>query len=297
MPLRYDFLKSGLVPYTVPPECEDDCAICGSAYSNASKLPCGHVFDYDCIKKWLSMKGRNTCPMCKTVLFSLPEDEDRNFGQDRREFVVTALRRSGLNEGDVLTSIEKFDCSPPSIPALQRATAHASQFLAHDPRTNDAASMSGPVIVRTQDLLASFIAMGNLIPALAIAQGREYGRQDATDWKLVLGRLWHILKSLDGKKLDALVMPVKLRKEVKKLLEGCYSDAAAISFLFVYADLSHSNPRYDDLQLLLNYLTMRCWMMQRDEEASEARRKDEKAKKREERRESKIVGKVMALLR
>ncbi len=43
-----------------------DCSICLSTFKNlkhTSKLPCGHIFDTSCIKKWL--KEKKICPLCR----------------------------------------------------------------------------------------------------------------------------------------------------------------------------------------------------------------------------------------
>jgi hypothetical protein len=46
-----------------PEEVRDDCTICQDRPRAPVKLPCGHIFCYDCIAKWLSTKG--TCPVCR----------------------------------------------------------------------------------------------------------------------------------------------------------------------------------------------------------------------------------------
>jgi hypothetical protein len=290
MQTRDSFLATGLVP-CIPREDEEDCVICGEPYTDPVKLrPCGHVFDGVCVQKWLMMKSRNTCPLCKIELFTIPKNEDLQVGQPRHELAVVALRNSGLNNTETLTSIEKFGCSPPSIPALQRATAHATGFLASAPQTNDARGLSGPAVIRTQSLFASFIAMGNLIPAMAAAQGRPYGRRDSADWKLVVCQLASILAREDGKKFDAMVMAAKLRKELRKQLNGLYSDANYITFMFVYSDPLRPNEPYEDLQALLDYLTLCCWKIQRQEEIDARRLQGQKERARQERKAGKKGG-------
>ncbi|ORZ36040.1 hypothetical protein BCR44DRAFT_59891 [Catenaria anguillulae PL171] len=49
-------------------EAEIACSICtdtlsGEGDSDARKLPCGHMFDRECIVPWLEL--RNTCPVCR----------------------------------------------------------------------------------------------------------------------------------------------------------------------------------------------------------------------------------------
>ncbi len=44
-----------------------DCTICKNEYQNDSfviQLPCGHFFDVECIKKWMT-DYHNSCPMCR----------------------------------------------------------------------------------------------------------------------------------------------------------------------------------------------------------------------------------------
>merc|ERR1712146_709073 len=58
-----------------------DCAICKSDFSDREKvrrLPCGHVFHYACVDRWLLGSVHaptiftNCCPLCKQVV-QLPE--------------------------------------------------------------------------------------------------------------------------------------------------------------------------------------------------------------------------------
>ncbi|KAI4326591.1 hypothetical protein MLD38_031889 [Melastoma candidum] len=46
-----------------------DCPICKDGMNDgeqARKMPCGHIYHSDCIRKWLQI--RNTCPVCRFAL-------------------------------------------------------------------------------------------------------------------------------------------------------------------------------------------------------------------------------------
>ena len=101
--------------------------------------------------------------------------------------------------------------------------------------------------------------------------------------------LWYVLGGQDGKKYDAVVMPIKLRKAVMNSLKACYSDVENMAFFFQHSDLSVVNPQYDDLEFLLDYLTLCASDTQREEEHKAAMRRETKAKRKEERDEPKMA--------
>ncbi|XP_060575294.1 E3 ubiquitin-protein ligase RNF139-like [Ruditapes philippinarum] len=43
-----------------------ECAICYIEMTNAKKLPCNHIFHYDCLRKWFVV--RTVCPLCNTEI-------------------------------------------------------------------------------------------------------------------------------------------------------------------------------------------------------------------------------------
>lgn len=48
-----------------PASPEDICTLCLDRRRNGSKLPCGHVFCWDCLCRWL--EARKECPLCRTA--------------------------------------------------------------------------------------------------------------------------------------------------------------------------------------------------------------------------------------
>lgn len=286
MQSRSQFLVTGLVPVKTLDEAAQDCSICTSVYTNPVKLPCGHTFDKKCIEKWLNMPHRSTCPMCKTKLFDLPRDEDPGLGEDRRQQVAAALRNSTLGEQNAISTVETFGSKLSAVSELQRATANACHYLGQE--ASERQSVSGPAAIHTGKIVANFVAMANLIPNFATSQGRAYTQQQRKDWKLVMTHLSAVLKAQEGKRRDALLLPAKLRNDLKTNMKACYSDVDYIEFFFTYADPSYANPCYDDLDVLFHYLTSQCWTVQREQDAAAAKCREPKAKSDRSRREPKM---------
>ncbi|XP_060582900.1 RING finger protein 145-like isoform X2 [Ruditapes philippinarum] len=57
-----------VVFYAESSDAEDthECAICYVVMTNAKKLPCNHIFHYDCLRKWFLV--RTVCPLCNTEI-------------------------------------------------------------------------------------------------------------------------------------------------------------------------------------------------------------------------------------
>jgi hypothetical protein len=226
------------------------------------------------------MDGRNTCPLCKTQLFDLPAEEDRGAGHNLRDQVAAAIRTSQVSERDALNVIETYGCdtSTVAVASFQRATAHASHHLGqynratpgalHQfPGTAIAVLIDGPAVIRTEKIAASFLAMGNLIPALAIAQGRAYTRQQSTDWTLSLRHLWYVLHQRNGKREDVVDLSYRIWIKIQEMLSKLYSDAGTIEFFFQYSEDGPRNLLREDIMLLLDYLTLVCWSIRKEEDA------------------------------
>jgi E3 ubiquitin-protein ligase SHPRH len=47
-------------------DAEEDCAICIKPMTEAAMTPCGHVFDKECVEKWIASAGR--CPVCRRTV-------------------------------------------------------------------------------------------------------------------------------------------------------------------------------------------------------------------------------------
>jgi hypothetical protein len=62
----------------------DECPICMDPYHEghvAARLPsCKHVIGKPCLLKWLlgGMEGSHRCPICRTVLYQVYDDEDED---------------------------------------------------------------------------------------------------------------------------------------------------------------------------------------------------------------------------
>ena len=58
---------------------ETDCSICLLPFAFSDRIPlvateqpsvvtklkCGHIFHYDCVKQWFTSTAKNECPMCR----------------------------------------------------------------------------------------------------------------------------------------------------------------------------------------------------------------------------------------
>jgi len=61
-------------------EHQEDCTICFREFEeNIPKiaLECGHVFDDECITRWVNKEGKNTCPLCREEIKNFFTDEQR----------------------------------------------------------------------------------------------------------------------------------------------------------------------------------------------------------------------------
>lgn len=213
--------------------------------------------------------------MCNRKFFDLPSKEDTGPPIDRREQVAQALRLSGLAQMGAADNVETYGSIQPTVSALQRGTAQAVSYLGENPAI---VIVSGPAVIRSQQLAASLAAIGNLIPALACVERREYSGTQKSDWKMVLHRLQLVLNAQDGKKFDALILAQKLREKVEKSLKDCYSDIDYSDFFFTRSDPAFANRCREDLDVLLSFLTRRCWIIQREEAKNAALQKGTKAK-------------------
>ena len=64
---------------------EKECCICFEAIGSKNNCvtPCGHSFCFNCVTRALT--NNNTCPMCRTVLIEVVEEEDEDSDYDSDE--------------------------------------------------------------------------------------------------------------------------------------------------------------------------------------------------------------------
>jgi len=67
------FLNTLLVQDYTPSDATEECYICHAGYpvenSLVYSLSCGHKFHLKCIRTWLRMPDKNTCPRCRFQLY------------------------------------------------------------------------------------------------------------------------------------------------------------------------------------------------------------------------------------
>jgi len=238
---RAQFLSTGLVPV---PTTSEPCAICTGDLTAPVQLPCKHIYCTACVSTWLGQPGRNTCPTCRSKLFTLPQTEDllpstSRWAQVSRAVALTAI----ASEADLVHSI------PTTQPRLDRAHAAARAYLSFD----QTLVPTGPVTLDLAFLQAYVVAMGNLLPALAAVQDRSYTRVQMTEWHQILGRLWTVLLEISPRRtFDAVgfpeIMTDRLRTHMD--LRGYYPGRMAALDVRLSAD---DSPR-GDLVTLLRFL-------------------------------------------
>lgn len=69
---------------------DSSCMVCRRDYGTDSDdvavmLPCNHHVGLECISIWLSMPGKNSCPMCRRIFFDVIDHGDEE--EYRREVV------------------------------------------------------------------------------------------------------------------------------------------------------------------------------------------------------------------
>ncbi|KAK5124078.1 hypothetical protein LTR85_002275 [Meristemomyces frigidus] len=127
-----------------------------------------------------------------------------------------------------------------------------------------AAIQEGAAVVVTRVLNTRVIAIANLIPALAFADGRPYTDKQQADWNAMVGTFWAILVSQRGQVHDASQMVGQLRQEVRDHLQN--SNIDAVSFDRYNADSSLAA----DLESMLSYVTSVCAQQHADREKVKA---------------------------
>jgi hypothetical protein len=89
---------------------EEACSICLDEYQAGDKCrcsPCGHAFHSRCISKWLTERSC-TCPLCKTDLLQVEDDEDSEYMELREGGTQTDDDFSQLPLGSVFARMDRF---------------------------------------------------------------------------------------------------------------------------------------------------------------------------------------------
>lgn len=308
---RQDFLTAGLVPVIDLDDCMVDWAICSQELSSPVRLPChrAHVFCRECIERWLTTDGTNTCPSCRTKLFKLPEEE---LLEAAHEEVLVLDPRSAEGWRLILQAIEVADFNSNIryegyLRATQRAADHASvmtglvcptEYLQRDRPTNDNAGRSfyeaetnrivavrGRGRLNIETIFPRLIAMAQLTPALARVLGRRYTLQQMDDWDLLIRHLDLLLVTRNGRHVDVCSIPFDLRARLAGSLRATYSDSHEIEALLPQADGSPINALGADLNGILAYVSFLAWHEKQEFERAKRVGRVQKQRQRESRRQ------------
>ena len=280
---RIDFLSKGLAPVNATTlaglVAEDrDCAICTEELTceDAIQLPCKHMFGKSCVEAWLKLPGKNTCPSCRQVLFSIPYSESTNPLAARAQLIFRAARAAGLPM-DQMDQINFFGIWTISGSAMARALPAAAQYLVFSPEPEQSQS-SGPATLNWRTLQEHFVTMGNLLPSLAAHQDRPYSRQQQGIWVAILIRLRAILARSDGDHYDAMTLPLQLRSRLRLGLTNSNVNADTLAFFDDASDFGR------DLNTMLSFLAHISFQFRIEED----RRRQQRAARRAAVREVKV---------
>ena len=264
MQIHSQFLAM-LEPLTKLPEgIDNECSICTEEFITPVALPCMHLYCRNCITEWLSRRNRNTCPICRKILFSISKVDREPVGTNRRQLIAQALEQSRLMTSD---SFDIYDDRVPfTTSAVQQAAAAASQYLSdeHHP------SLTGSVLIDMRKLGPHIIAMGNLLRGYARASGRPYSGYQRRDWKLVVGRLYTLLNFNDGQIRtgeNAVRMARECRARIRESLSQDLIDVRSGRFFEINGRIESPS---GDLDVLLNYVVSQCNKAFNEKEAQQA---------------------------
>lgn len=268
---------------------EMDCSICFDTFTDPVRLPCSHIFDRRCITTWLSMRGPNTCPSCRALLFSRPEEEADIADRQRAADVHQAIRNTGLPPYGTSGS-DTFGIPSVSVAALQHAVPRAAGYLifAVDP---EGYIEDGPALISCRTLAAHVVAMGTIIPSLSALQGQTFSSEQLGNWRTLVHSLWKMLQAQNNHYFDAMVMPRQLAAALKAKMTGVGQIVDGTGFFGGATDGSSQEVSVA-VAVLLSYIT--CVSRQEADERRRAkeqairRRKERDAQRRADREEPKM---------
>jgi hypothetical protein len=196
------------------------------------------------------MRSRNTCPVCREVLFNNSEADRGPLGEARIQLVAEAFSRSGL------MTTEHIDLYSDELSVdtlnIQRAAADAYAYLASEshPRVTE------DVVIDVRTLAPHAIAMGNLLRGYADATGRPWSRYQRRDWKLIVGCLIdQLLLTNETVRTgyDVVHMAQEYRTRIKESLTQDLIDVHSGRFFEVNARMDSP---CGDLDVLLDYIVV-----------------------------------------
>lgn len=102
----------------LPADCRA-CNLCFEPYLTAStnevavKLsPCGHIFGYDCLERWICSERKTTCPMCRTSLYQDDTRQEANAQELSVPWVSTLIEAVNRRaEAPEVSSIKQHEVS------------------------------------------------------------------------------------------------------------------------------------------------------------------------------------------
>lgn len=256
---RTSFLATGLVPVTSPSTSKEDCPICYEPLTSPVRVSsCNHIFDQSCITIWLAEGAKhNTCPLCKTALFTLPIEETVSPAELRRQQVGQALRISNVVSRE--PPFEDYGCREWDVSDLMRAVGAATRVLGQG-RTSMVDRVAGPCLIDIASLAPAYVAMANLLPALAEARGQKFSDAEVENWKTACQYLWLEVKIVGDRKADAMVMAAVLKNKTCEALAKRDAPLQAGPMGFIDGE------RGEWFDLLLKYLVLIAWRAQQEKE-------------------------------
>lgn len=252
MQTRNQFLTA-LAPLTnLPEDIESEgCPICTEEFSDPVELCPKHVFCQGCVIKWLTRRKRNTCPICRRVLFTLTETGRWTFGADRIRILAQTMEHSRL----LTDNFDEYGYFRWTTSEVHRAAAAAHSYLAED---SHARITEGKAVIDIRVIGPHMIAMGNMLREYARATNRGYSAHQRRDWKITVERVWKFLSHMDGWVFegdDLVHMAQDFRLATFFSLQEEKIDARSSRFFEVDAPLESPS---GDLDLLLDYIVFQC---------------------------------------